>query len=293
MKLLLLAIIIAMISQKSLVKALSPPFRILSTRWAATTAVRATSAVVNQLFLTARTSNVLLSGSSPAHLFSSRRSTTSSGSTPNDSAGVVLDPLVVCGPSGVGKGTIIERFMKDCDWAESSFGFGVSHTTRAPRKGEVHGQHYVFVSPDSMKSLVAQGYFVESAEVHGNLYGTSWQAIRTVQEAGKRCLLDIDVQGVQRFKGLVETEQATHSDQSRLLQPKFIFIAPPSVDVLEKRLQGRGSESEETLQRRIGNARAELEYGLASGNFDRVVVNDDLESAVRDFEEAVKDLYKL
>jgi guanylate kinase len=88
-------------------------------------------------------------------------------------------------------------------------------------------------------------------------------------------------QGVQRVKELVETDQATNNGQSRLLQPKFVFIAPASVDVLEKRLQGRESESEETLQSRIGNPGAELESGLIASNFDRVVANDDLESAIR------------
>jgi guanylate kinase len=211
----------------------------------------------------------------------------------NDSQNAVLDPLVVCGPSGVGKGTIIERFMKECEWAGLLFGFGVSHTTRAPRKGEVHGQHYFFVDHDLMQSLVRQGYFVESAQVHGNFYGTSWQAIRMVQSTGKRCLLDIDVQGVQRFKKLVDAEKETSNGQSPTLQPKFIFIAPPSIESLETRLLGRGSESPETLRKRVGNAKAEVEYGLAPGNFDRVIVNDDLEKAVREFQEAVRDLYDL
>jgi guanylate kinase len=92
------------------------------------------------------------------------------------------------------------------------------------------------------------------------------------------------MQGVQRLKRL--TEQGK-------LQPRFVFIAPPSLEILEQRLKGRGTESWESLQRRIANARAELEYGLQEGNFDVVVINDDLEQAVKDFNDAVRRLYNL
>ena len=215
---------------------------------------------------------------------------------------VTLDPLVVCGPSGAGKGTIISKFMTERA-GNRSFGFTVSHTTRSPRDGEVRGIHYHFCSREQMQQLCANNYFLETAQVHGNEYGTSWQALLQVQEQGKKCLLDIDVQGVRRLK-----EHASSSNDNNdaagqnhhpilmntnniLWQPKYIFIAPPSLQVLEARLIGRGSESAETLQRRIGNARAEVEYGLAPGNFDKIVVNDDLEQAVLDFEQAVLDLY--
>lgn len=195
----------------------------------------------------------------------------------------VLDPLVVCGPSGVGKGTIIQRFLESKDDDDSSsFVFGVSHTTRAPRTGEVHVKDYFFCSPEDMQGLVESDYFVEWAHVHGNTYGTSWSAIREFQATGKRCLLDIDVQGVQRLKSL---------SSQKIFQLKYLFIAPPSLDVLETRLRGRGSESEETLARRVGNAAAEVEYGLTEGNFDKVIVNDNLDQAVEDFQRAVDSLY--
>jgi guanylate kinase len=168
--------------------------------------------------------------------------------------------------------------------------------------------------------------------VHGNYYGTSWSALRAVQSAGKRSLLDIDVQGVQRIKQIASETgfgyrslQADRQEASSTppslssstlsylsslsspgptpstspsfthlsfqLRPKYLFIAPPSLEALEARLWGRKSESAESFRRRIDSARSELEYGLASGNFDAVVVNDDLDAAVRDFERAVRHLY--
>ena len=194
----------------------------------------------------------------------------------------VLDPLIVCGPSGVGKGTIINRFMEEMG-GDSLFGFTVSHTTRAPREGELDGTHYHFVGVERMKNGIRQGEFLEHAEVHGNFYGTSWMSLRDVQKGGKRCLLDIDVQGVQNVKTM----------ESPSLQPKYLFIAPPSLEALEQRLIGRGSESPESLARRTANARQELEYGMQTDNFDIVVVNNNLEFACHEFAEAVKKLYDL
>jgi guanylate kinase len=194
------------------------------------------------------------------------------------SASTTLDPLVVCGPSGVGKGTIIGKFLSETN----AFGFSVSHTTRDPRPGEINGIHYHFTSKPLMQSLLGQDYFLESAEVHGNIYGTSWQALYDVQKAGKKCLLDIDVQGVQRLKTIPSRES---------WRPCYIFIAPPSPEILESRLRGRATESEENLRRRIRNARDEIEYGLEAGNFDAIVYNDDLKKAVEDFRIAVQKLY--
>jgi guanylate kinase len=134
-----------------------------------------------------------------------------------------------------------------------------------------------------MLSLLVEKHFVENALVHGKYYGTSWEAMRQVQQEGKHCLLDIDTQGVERIKKLETVD----------FQPKYIFIAPPSIEVLEQRLVGRGSESEETLRRRIGNAKAEVDYGLTQGNFDSIVYNDDLDQAVDDFNKAVRNLYNL
>jgi guanylate kinase len=244
-----------------------------------------------------------------------------------------LDPLIVCGPSGVGKGTIIHKYMTERGGSEK-FQFTISHTTRQAREGEVDGVHYHFVTTEMMRDLLRDGSFVESAQVHGNYYGTSWSALRAVQRTGKRSLLDIDVQGVQRIKKIAnnnadfslrgDRQEASSlrrsissssalsylsllslqarsspslssseglSHRSFQLQPKYLFIAPPSLRALEERLWGRKSESTESFRRRIENARSELEYGLTAGNFDAVVVNDDLDAAVRDFERAVRLLY--
>ncbi|KAG7342474.1 guanylate kinase [Nitzschia inconspicua] len=176
-----------------------------------------------------------------------------------------LEPLVICGPSGVGKGSLIERLMQRYP---DTFGFSVSHTTRSPRPGEVHGQHYFFSTLEEMQQEIEDGQFVEHANVHGNLYGTSKKAIERLQLENKITILDIDRQGVMTVK------------ESGLLA-KFIFIAPPSLSILEERLRGRATETEEAIQRRMGNAVQEILYGETPGTFDRIIVNDDLEEATQ------------
>lgn len=175
--------------------------------------------------------------------------------------GSMPQPVVICGPSGVGKGTLITRLMNDFP---DAFGFSVSHTTRLPRDGERSGIHYHFTERKDMQSAIQDGKFLESADVHGNLYGTSIAAVEAVADAGKRCILDIDVQGAQSVK-------------KSGLDALFIFIAPPSFEQLESRLRGRGTETEEQIQKRLRNAKAELEQGQNSSLFNHCVVNDDLE----------------
>jgi guanylate kinase len=278
---------------------------------------------------------------------------TFSNPPPNDDENnvLLLDPLIVCGPSGVGKGTIIERFMHSknnynnnstggggggstCTRTLSQqFGFCVSHTTRRPRPGEVDGVHYHFVDVMEMERLLQpqqqqQAFFLESARVHGNYYGTSWQALRAVQEQGMKCLLDIDVQGVQRIKAIQQQQQKQSLQQQSWtsqandnvmmtttmmmrLAPKYIFIAPPGLEILQERLTARNTETEESLRQRLANAAAEVAYGTertmtteasqngggsgngSSNNFDAVIVNNDLDQAVYDFEEAIRRLYDL
>lgn len=196
----------------------------------------------------------------------------------------MLEPLVVCGPSGVGKGTIISKYMADYNGSEY-FGFTVSHTTRQAREGEVDGVHYHFTSPGKMREDIQSRKFLEHAEVHGNIYGTSFSSMRHVQDVlGKKCLLDIDVQGVKSIKRQQQEGEVP-------IAPKFIFISPPSMEILRERLSNRGTETKETLERRTKNSAAEMEYGLAKGNFDYIVVNDDLEKACHEFDTAVKKLY--
>jgi guanylate kinase len=216
---------------------------------------------------------------------------------------VVLEPLIVCGPSGVGKGTIIDRFMKDFG-GENQFAFAVSHTTRKQRPGEIDGVHYHFVTMDEMEALLHPGknYFLEQAQVHGNYYGTSWQSILNIHQIqGKHSLLDIDVQGVQRVKELIksnlqQTNEATSEDLSHRklpfqIYPKYVFIAPPSHEVLRERLLNRNTESTESIERRTANAIAEIQYGMSEGTFDAIIINDSLEQATQEFHTSVQRLY--
>uniref|UniRef100_A0A5B6ZW61 Guanylate kinase 1 n=1 Tax=Davidia involucrata TaxID=16924 RepID=A0A5B6ZW61_DAVIN len=171
-------------------------------------------------------------------------------------------PIVISGPSGVGKGTLISKLMKEFP---SMFGFSVSHTTRAPRNKEMDGVHYHFTERSVMEKDIKDGKFLEFASVHGNLYGTSIEAVEVVADAGKRCILDIDVQGAR-------------SVRASPLEAIFIFVCPPSFEELEKRLRARGTETEEQIQKRLRNARAELEQGQSPGLFDHMLVNDDLDA---------------
>jgi guanylate kinase len=179
-------------------------------------------------------------------------------------------PLVICGPAGVGKGTLINLLISKYP---SLFGFSVSHTTRAPRPGEEHGVHYYFTSIDEMKSAIANHQFIEYAQVHTNFYGTSYEAVNQIRKEGRICVLDIDIQGVQSVK------------RNSSMECQFIFIAPPTMEDLEKRLRGRGTETNDKILIRLENAKTEMEYGYQEGNFDAIFVNDEVEGT---FERIVK-----
>ena len=169
--------------------------------------------------------------------------------------------LVISGPSGTGKGTLIERLMKEDD----SLVFSVSATTRAPRPGEIDGVHYHFVSNDEYDQLVAQGAFVEHAKVHGNRYGTLRSEVYERLERGENVVLDIDVQGA---LNVIASEKEKVS----------IFVLPPSMKVLRERLTGRGTETEEAVERRLRNAVWEISQ---KDHYEYKVINDDLESCLR------------
>jgi guanylate kinase len=126
--------------------------------------------------------------------------------------------------------------------------------------------HYHFTATEAMQVEVDAGKFVETALVHGNLYGTSYDAVRRVSASGKVCILDIDTQGAQSVK-------------KSSLHAHYIFIAPPSMDELERRLRGRGTESEEKVQLRLGGAKVEMDFSKKTGFFDKIIVNDDRERA--------------
>lgn len=182
-----------------------------------------------------------------------------------------VPPLVLCGPSGSGKSTLIKLLTKEFT---DQFGFSVSHTTRAPRVGEEQGREYHFTQRDRMEELVSEGAFLEHAVFSGNMYGTSRSAVACVAAQGKICILDIDMQGVKQLK-------------SSGLEAQYVFIEPPSLEVLEVRLRERRTETEESLARRLAAAAGEMEYGRGEGHFDRVIVNGEVENAYRQLKEFI------
>lgn len=169
--------------------------------------------------------------------------------------------LVISGPSGTGKGTIIEQLMK----ADSNLVFSVSATTRAPRPGEIDGVHYHFMTVDQYNELVARNAFVEHAQVHGNLYGTLKSEVNERLARGEDVVLDIDVQGALSVIGSG-------------IECVSIFILPPSLKVLRERLTGRGTETPEAVERRMKNAVEELTH---KDKYQYKVINDDLDEAIR------------
>lgn len=169
--------------------------------------------------------------------------------------------LVISGPSGCGKSTICQRLLED-----ERVEFSISATTRPMRPGESNGTDYVFVDKPTFQQHIANGDFVEWAEVHGNLYGTLRAPLDDALARGRVYLVEIDVQGGSTLKTL------------ELDVPNvFVFIAPPSMEELEARLRGRGTDAPEVVERRLQKAHEEL---LAKDKYDHVVVNADLEAAV-------------
>uniref|UniRef100_A0A7N5JNS5 Guanylate kinase n=1 Tax=Ailuropoda melanoleuca TaxID=9646 RepID=A0A7N5JNS5_AILME len=172
-------------------------------------------------------------------------------------------PVVLSGPSGAGKSTLLKKLLNDYD---DIFGFSVSHTTRQPRPGEVNGKDYHFVTREEMQKEVDAGEFVEHAEFSGNMYGTSKAAIQAVQAQNQICILDIDMQGVKNIK---------RTD----LNPIYISVQVPSIEILEKRLRERETETEESLRKRLQAAGVDMELSKEVGLFDLIIINDDLEEA--------------
>uniref|UniRef100_A0A4X1UIZ5 guanylate kinase n=1 Tax=Sus scrofa TaxID=9823 RepID=A0A4X1UIZ5_PIG len=163
--------------------------------------------------------------------------------------------------------------------------FQVSHsflfldTTRDPRPGEENGKDYYFVTREVMQRDIAAGDFIEHAEFSGNLYGTSKAAVRAVQAMNRICVLDVDLQGVRNIK---KTD----------LQPIYIFVQPPSLDVLEQRLRQRNTETEESLAKRLAAAKADMESSKEPGLFDLIIINDSLDKAYWALKEALSEEIK-
>ena len=176
--------------------------------------------------------------------------------------------FIISGPSGAGKSTILNHVLQNIPEVY----FSVSATTRKPRPGETHGEHYHFLSQEDFDLLAEEDGFLEYARYVGNSYGTPSAPIREKLEAGIDVLLDIEVQGAGQVK-------------DKMPEAIAIFLSPPSLEVLETRLRARGTDTEEKIKRRLETAKAELEQ---VERYDYLVVNDTIEQAVKEVETIVK-----
>jgi guanylate kinase len=177
-------------------------------------------------------------------------------------------PFVVAAPSGTGKTTVCRRVVDQDD----RISFSVSHTTRRKREGEVDGRDYFFVDEPEFRRLVAEGAFLEWAEYNAHLYGSSWEAIDRGLAGGRDVLLEIEVQGARQVR-------------ARRTDARLIFLLPPSLQELEHRLQGRGTDPQDEIRRRLEVANRELE---AIGDFDYAVTNDALDACVGNVLEIIR-----
>ena len=179
--------------------------------------------------------------------------------------------IVIVAPSGAGKSTLIERLKKDFPGLSES----ISCTTRPVRNGETNGIQYNFITKEEFEKRINENDFIEWALVHGNYYGTSKSFVESGLSTGINLLFDLDVQGCDSFKNHYGSEAAV------------IFIEPPSIEELEKRLLSRGTESTATIKLRIENAKNELRR---KSDFDHVVLNDDLEKAYSELKDIVQSI---
>jgi guanylate kinase len=176
--------------------------------------------------------------------------------------------VVVTGPSGVGKGTLLKILAER---HPNRFVFSISATTRQPRPGEVDGREYFFLNRQEFERRQREGAFLEWAEYAGNLYGTPRQAVEEWVKSGEVVLLEIELVGARKVAQTFPTAQK-------------IFIAPPSIAVLEQRIRDRGMDDEAAIARRLERAQAEID---AAQEFDLIVVNADLETAINQLEQAI------
>ena len=176
--------------------------------------------------------------------------------------------IVMTGPSGVGKGTLVRKLLS----RHSQLDLSISATTRTPRPGEIDGQDYYFLSRQEFEQMIQEGELLEWAEYAGNYYGTPKAKVEELLHQGKSVLLEIELVGSRAVK-------KTFPEALRL------FILPPSSLELERRLKGRGKDAPEAIERRLEHAKVEI---AAAGEFDQQIVNDDLEEAIAAIEEAIK-----
>ena len=175
--------------------------------------------------------------------------------------------FIVCAASGTGKTSLVKELLK----ADPGIKLSVSYTTRQPRPGEVDGREYHFVSPQNFEQLLERGEFLESAQVHGNYYGTSQRWIAAQRATGNDILLEIDWQGAAQVRKLIPDSVG-------------VFILPPSFEALTARLNKRAQDPPEVIARRLAAARAEISHFT---EFDYVIINDRFDAAVRDLSSIV------
>ena len=175
--------------------------------------------------------------------------------------------IILTGPSGVGKGTLMRSLLQ----RHPELHYSVSVTTRSPRAGETNGKDYYFVSPREFEELVAAGELLEWAEFAGNYYGTPREAVMNQIRSGKRVVLEIELKGARQIRTCYPSALS-------------IFILPPSMSELEKRIRGRAQDSDEAIARRLRCAQEEI---TAADEFDIQIVNDDFESALNSIEAAI------
>ncbi|MEY3332421.1 MAG: hypothetical protein RLZZ176_721 [Cyanobacteriota bacterium] len=175
--------------------------------------------------------------------------------------------IVLTGPSGVGKGTLMNAILQ----RYPELHYSVSATTRSPRPGEVNGKNYHFITRSEFEKLVTQGEFLEWAEFAGNFYGTPREAVLNHIQSGELVVLEIELEGARQIR---------HTFPSAL----SIFILPPSFAELEKRIRGRGQDTEEAISRRLNRAEEEI---AAADEFDLQIINDDFEEALQEIEKAI------
>ncbi|CDA67903.1 MAG: guanylate kinase [Lachnospiraceae bacterium] len=176
--------------------------------------------------------------------------------------------IVLSGFSGAGKGTLVKELMKTYD----NYALSISMTTRKPREGEVHGREYFFTERESFEEKIAQNGLIEYAEYCGNYYGTPRDYVEEMLAAGRDVLLEIEIQGMHKVKKMFP-DMLT------------LFVTPPSIAELEKRLRGRGTETEEVIRKRLARA-AEEAKGME--DYEYLVVNDDLQECVEEIHSIVK-----
>lgn len=186
-----------------------------------------------------------------------------------------IKPLVICAPSGCGKGTVINRLLKEFPQA---FKLSVSFTTRQPRKGEVDGVNYFYVSREDFEAEIAKNNFIEYVKYADNYYGTNKTQVQSICNEGKICLLEIEIKGAQKvFRSGLDCN--------------YLFIMPPSIEALRERLINRGTEELEIIEKRVSIAKGELEELQGLSFFKKRLVNDDFETFYQETLEYLHEVY--